>query len=128
MTPERAQQIVSAINDRCFFNMGLKKAEEIGSLKEVSLAEMLEASAMIEAGDRAAPSVGGTKTLMVIPDDRLIAAAYVLEHYQPSNESIISLPASRQDRFWHEGDTKVLVVGVVDSKAARDDEEEDMLA
>lgn len=98
MTPERAKEIVSAINDRAYFKMGLKEAPDIGSLEGVSLAEMLEAKNAVEAGNRAAQEhakqTGGTYSVSIIPDDRLIAAAYALEHYQPDNEAVVVIPTS----------------------------------
>jgi len=98
MTPERAQEIVAAINDRCFFAMGMVEPGKIGSLKDVSLAEMIEATAAIKAENACAQAHarehGGSYTTKVIPADRLIAAAYALEHYHPDNEAVVVVPTT----------------------------------
>ncbi|PWJ81569.1 hypothetical protein C7441_110101 [Pseudaminobacter salicylatoxidans] len=98
MTPERAQEIISAINDRAFFKMGLKDREQIGTLEGVSLAEMLEAKSIVLAGNDAAKErqkvEGGSISISVTPDDRLIAAAYALEHYHPDNEAVVVIPTT----------------------------------
>ncbi len=94
MTPERAHEIVKAINDRCLYTMELVK--DVGSLEGVSLAEMLEAKAVVVAENRAAQERakrdGDSYSITTVPADRLIAAAYVLEHYQPDNDAILFLP------------------------------------
>lgn len=96
MTPERAQEIVSAINDRAFFKMGL--VEHVRSLAGVTLAEMLEAAGIVDAGNIAQRErqqrEGGSITINVIPDDRLIAAAYALEHFHPNDEAVVVMPTS----------------------------------
>lgn len=65
----RALEIVGAINDRAAFGMGM--TETVRPLAGMSLADMLEAKVLVEAEDKTA----------IIPDDRLIAAAYCGEHY-----------------------------------------------
>lgn len=65
MTPDRAHEIVKAVNDRCFFGMGL--TEKPGSLSDVSLADMLEAKRLIEEKNKAADSVDGTKSISIVP-------------------------------------------------------------
>ena len=117
MTPERAQEIVSAINDRAFFSMGM--AEKIGSIDGVSLAEMIEAKAIVEAGNAAAPYEDGKRTIRVVPDDRLIAAAYALEHYRPSNEAIVVIPT----REWPYDRRALGVVGLEPGQGAEVDDE-----
>lgn len=116
MTRERAQEIVSAINDRAYFKMGLKEAPDIGSLEGVSLAEMLEAKNTVEAGNKAAQErakqTGGTYSVSIIPDDRLIAAAYALEHYHPDNEAVVVIPTSE----WPYDRRALGVVGLEPSK------------
>ena len=96
MTPERAAEIVSAINDRALYQLGM--VQKLGSLAGVSLAEMVEAKNVIEAGNLEARQrqerEGGSITIRTIPDDRLIAAAYALEHYRPTFEAIAVVPTS----------------------------------
>lgn len=108
MTPQRALEIVSAINDRCMFTMEL--CDNPKSLAGVSLAEMIEAKGIIEAQNDAAESVNGSRTIKLIPDDRLIAAAYCMEHYEPSNEAIVVMPMTKREGFWHETKRKALAV------------------
>lgn len=90
MTPERAREIVKAINNRCFFKMGL--ADVIISLDGVTLAEMVEAAAMVRGGNAKAEPVDGMKTIMMVPDDRLIAAVYALDHYAVDSEPVLFVP------------------------------------
>lgn len=110
MTPERAQEIVTAINQRCFFTMGIGEAE-LSSLKGVTLSEMLHAKLLLERQNASAEHVDGQKTIRVVPDDRLIAAAYCMEHYPVSDgEAILAVPATKNERFWHEKELKALVI------------------
>lgn len=121
MTPERAYQIVSAINDRCMFTMDL--CENPGSLVGVSLAEMLEAKEFVERTNRDAESVDGKKTIKLIPDDRLIAAAYCMEHYGVSIEAILVMPMNRGEAFWHETKRKALAIVPLDASCGDDEDE-----
>ena len=118
MEIERAHEIVSAINDRCFFSIGLK--ESAASLEGVTLADMIAAKRLIEAKNAAAESVSGSRTISMVPDDRLIAAAYCMEHYPMSGEAIITAPATRAERFSYETELKALAI-----VPARSDEEGD---
>lgn len=111
---ERALSIVRAINDRCFFAMGI--SETVGSLEGVSLADMLEAKRLVEQRNENAAYVDGKRTINVVPDDRLIAAAYTLEHYRPDNEAIAVVP-TREWPF----DRRAL--GVVGLEPAKQDQE-----
>jgi len=120
MTPERAREIVSAINDRCFFTM--KLVESPKSLAGVTLAEMLEAKTIVEAENDAAESVNGSYTIKMVPDDRLIAAAYCMEHYPVSDEAILVMPTSRRERFWHETERKALAIVPLNASAIEDEE------
>lgn len=95
MTPERAQEIVSAINARCLVTMGIE--QPMARLEGVSLAEMLEAKDIVKAQNETAKSQardhGGGYSIQMVPDDRLIAAVYVIGHYHPSRDPILYLPA-----------------------------------
>lgn len=108
MDIERAHAIISAVNDRCFFSMGLK--DSAGSLEGITLADMLEAKRLIEAKNAAAESVNGSRTITMVPADRLIAAAYCMEHYPMSGEAIITAPATRAERFSYETELKALAI------------------
>lgn len=85
MSPERAHNINGATLDIALVQEGLvpldKAADAMAYLEDVSLSEMLEAKAIIEAENRAA--IGpGPHTITMICDDRLIAAIYALLHYR----------------------------------------------
>lgn len=97
----RAIKIVAAINDRAMFTMGM--VEKVRSLEGVSLAEMIEAKTLVEAGD----------DKPIIPDDRLIAAAYCAEHYDVDMGGIIVLPGE------DESERKVLAVLSVAARPKR---------
>lgn len=120
MTPERAQEIVSAINDRAFFRLGM--VEKVGSLERVSLAEMLEAKGIVAAGNAEAKQrqeqVGGSISIKVIPDDRLIAATYALEHYHPDNEAVVLMPTTE----WPYDRRALGVVGLEPREADQEEE------
>lgn len=94
MTLDRAREIVKAINARCFVHMGLE--HDLPSLEGVSLADMVEATAMIrnvnKVNQAAAKFSGGQYSVTMVPDDRLIAAVYAIDHYPMSNEPVLALP------------------------------------
>lgn len=97
MTLERAREIVTAINDRCMATIGLPA--KLASLEGVSLEEMIEAKRLVEnantVNQAAAKFSGGSYSISMVPDDRLIAAVYVLDHYPDSSEPILSVPGRR---------------------------------
>lgn len=94
MSIERAREIVKAVNARCFVHMGLQ--EELPSLDGISLGEMLRAATMVKVANETAQAEakisGGGCTISMVPADRLIAAAFAMEHYPISNEPILALP------------------------------------
>lgn len=92
----RAIEIVRAINDRAAFTLGM--VEKVGSLEGASLAEMIEATRLVETEDAKSVTQGYSRTFRIIPDDRLIAAAYCAEHYDVSIGTIIILPEQDGDR------------------------------
>ncbi|MBX3494485.1 hypothetical protein [Chelatococcus sp.] len=89
MPVPRALEIVGMICHRSFHASGL--ADVVGNLNGISLAEMIEAKRLVEAENRK-PSIGGTRTIHVVPDDSLIAAAYALANYEPSHGAVVSEP------------------------------------
>ena len=125
MDLERAKEIVSAVNDRCFFKMEL--VEKVGSLKGVSLAEMLEAKRVVQDnnhdGEARQKVEGGSRSISMTPDDRLIAAAYVMEHYPVDTEAIVILPTTRLEAFSHEASTKGLAILPIKQDGAEEDED-----
>jgi hypothetical protein len=122
MTLERAQEIVSAINDRCLFAMGLVEPAKVGSLKDVSLADMLAAKAEVEAENARvaahAREHGGSYSIRTIPADRLIAAAYALEHFRPDNEAVAVIPTTE----WPYNRRALGVVGLEPGHEAQEDD------
>lgn len=122
MAPERAHEIVVAINDRLLFRLGLKEPADIGSLAGVSLAEMLEAKAIVLAGNESARARqvrdGGSISIYMTPDDRLIAAAYALEHYRPDNEAVVVVPTAE----WPYDRRALGVIGLEPGQGEADDE------
>lgn len=97
VTLERASEIVAAICYRSFhaMDMGISALPE-RPLEGVTLAEMLEARALVEAQNNEATaaqrSIGGSITISIIPDDRLIAAAYALENYASTDSVVVAQP------------------------------------
>ena len=80
MDLDRAKEINSAIlRNRMAITMG----ETYAPLPDVSLAEMLEATAIVEKqNDEALKQIDGqTKTITMICDPRGIAASYAFEQY-----------------------------------------------
>jgi hypothetical protein len=94
MDAARAIEITRAVNARAYVSMGI--STDCPSLDGISLAEMLEAKRIVEDGNRAAKAKataeGGSCSISIIPDDRLIAAVYAIHHYQPDNGPILCLP------------------------------------
>lgn len=101
MTGARALDIVSMVNDMAFCSMGLwEEGKPLRSIRDVSLAEMLEAKRIVEEKNALPlPPPGGARTIHCVPDDRLIAAAYVISHYEPNGSPILMLP---QQSVFHE--------------------------
>ncbi|MBS7698742.1 MULTISPECIES: hypothetical protein [unclassified Chelatococcus] len=89
MPNARALSIVAAICERSFHAMGM--AALVEELQGVSLAEMIEATRLVKAENGKAP-IDGKQTVRVVPDDRLIAAAYALANYEPSHGAVVSEP------------------------------------
>lgn len=119
MSFDQAITIVHAINNRAFFGMGLKLTGPIGSLEGISLAQMLEATAVVRASNDA-PAQDFPRTIHVVPAERLIAAAYVLEHYQPSTEAIVVRPTGE----WPYDRRALAVVGLEPGQGEEEEEGE----
>ncbi|AAL49610.1 unknown [Sinorhizobium phage PBC5] len=117
MPLERARQIVTAINHRAFFAMGI--SDKSASLEGVTLIDMIEAKARVEK-ENDAPPVDGKKAFTIVPDDRLIAAAYALEHYDGDKSAVAVVPG--RDMF---GEPCRKALGVVQLAGLRDPEGEE---
>jgi hypothetical protein len=125
MTPDRAKEIVKAINARAFFTMGIGDGA-LPPLAGVSLAEMVEAAEVVRLANATTPAVDGRRTIHVVPDDRLIAAVYCMEHYPCSNEPIVMVPATRSERFAHDKARKALAIVPIEADAEADDHAEEV--
>ncbi|MBN9525715.1 MAG: hypothetical protein J0H82_05920 [Alphaproteobacteria bacterium] len=93
MPLDRARAISTAIQNAYLWAQGIiDHKPDLAALNGVSLAEMLASKAAIEAENRAARarSSGGSYPIFSICDDRLIAAAYVLVHYEPDRKAIVA--------------------------------------
>lgn len=112
----RALNIVARINNQAFLAMGLIGSDQVEttaagmSLEGISLAELMEATTVVKAhnaagGDR----IEGGSRMYTVPDDRLIAAAYVAAHYDadPDN-NIVFYP------ILGNGQDRVMTVRVID--------------
>ncbi|MFG1246752.1 hypothetical protein [Xanthobacter flavus] len=121
MEIERAKEIVHSINAFAMVTMGLEV--KAGSLKDVTLSDMLEAKAAVLSLNAAAAADykehGGSYSIYCVPDDRLIAAVYTLGHYHPSREPILCLPRQSFNG------THVAVAVVALTPTEDDDEDED---
>jgi len=95
MTPERAQEIVTAINNQALYSMGVYGPDRLAPLEGISLADMIEAKRIVEEGNKTREGPG-PHTIHCVPDDRLIAAAYVLQHYPSSEEAVLYVPEARR--------------------------------
>ncbi|MFG1376111.1 hypothetical protein [Xanthobacter autotrophicus] len=122
MTPERAREIVAAINNRALITIGID--QPLLSIEGVTLAEMLEAKAMVVAQNKRAEAEarqrGGRYSISMVPDDRLIAAAYALQHFAVSQEPILCLPI-RDFRASHAAIAVVAVTPTEDDTADEED-------
>jgi hypothetical protein len=121
MTPDRAREIVNAINNRCLFKMGL--TEKLPSLAGVSLAQMVEATQIVEAGNAARGAVRGGHTIHMIPAERLIAAVYALENYPADGDAVVLMPLHPNERFWCEHTHKALGIVAITPKDDEGDDE-----
>jgi len=118
MSLQRARQIVTAICNRSFVTMGFQ--QDIDSLADVTLAEMLEAARMVENANAAARAasamIGDGYTSHVVPADRLIAAVYAFENYEASRAPILAVP------HWS-GKLRVIAVATVEIPAGEPSEQ-----
>jgi len=97
MDLERAKEIVHAVNSVAYATIGVPNFLSPQWLEKVPLAEMIEAKALVENDNKGRPSNSdGSKSFSIIPDDRLIAAVYVLLHYDAGRAPILT--DSRLDR------------------------------
>lgn len=101
MNLDRAREIVIAINDRAMVTMDLPA--KLDPLSDLSLADMLEAKRLVKNANAAAQAAaavnGGGYRISVIPDDRLIAAVYTLEHYYSQPTAILAVPSGIPGRL-----------------------------
>lgn len=95
MELDHAIELVGAVNSFAYYAMGL---QEPRSIKNATLAELMQARDVVEAQNRRREGATGTKTLMCVPDDRLIAAVFTARHYEAQDQDdvdpIVRTPAS----------------------------------
>jgi len=118
MELDRAIAIVKAINQRCFCAMGI--ADKVDSLDGVSLSQMLAAKDRLQLESATSRSVDGVRRFYTVPDDRLIAAAYALQHYDGDDNAIVVVPG--RDMF---GEPCRKALGVVQLEGLTDQEGEE---
>jgi hypothetical protein len=97
LTTERAIEICAAICQRAFHAEGLWD-QPMTSLEGVTLGQMLEAAALVER-ENTRQSAASKVVLHVVPDPRLIAGVFTLEHY--SNQvCVASRPSETEGHRW----------------------------
>ena len=127
MLPDRASEIVAAINARLFATMDIGDGA-LNSLADISLADMIEAKRVVEQANEASRDgprePGESYSISMVPDDRLIAAVYCAERFPVDGEEpILCLPLSENERFWNEPKThKALIFAPVSLTEDDDDE------
>lgn len=99
LTLDRAKEICGAICQRAFHAEGLQDGP-MTSLEGVSLGQMVEAAALVERdNDRPAREGAGGKTIHIVPDQRLMAGVFALEHYD-AQVCIASKPSETEGHRW----------------------------
>ncbi|MBD9539957.1 hypothetical protein IB276_10890 [Ensifer sp. ENS04] len=118
MALDRAVWIVNAINQRALFAMGI--AEKVDSLEGITLSQMIEAKDRVELENATSKTVDGMRRLYVVPAERLIAAAYALDHFDGDDTAIAVVPG--RDMF---GEPCRKALGVVQLAGLSDPEAEE---
>ncbi|MGK9200455.1 hypothetical protein [Sinorhizobium meliloti] len=118
MELDRAIAIVKAIYQRCICATDV--VEKVNSLEGVSLSQMLAAKDRLQLENATSRSVDGVRRFYTVPDDRLIAAAYALEHYDGDENAIVVVPG--RDMF---GEPCRKALGVVQLEGLTDEEGEE---
>lgn len=82
MTYERAVEIVEACTANGVYHMLGDRVREVPSLKDFTLAEMVEAQHVVRETENARMKPGaGPQTFHTVCADRLVAALYVAQHF-----------------------------------------------
>ncbi|MBO9458953.1 hypothetical protein [Labrenzia sp. R5_0] len=96
MELERALEVVACINACVTYPMGLVSRDKIQPLGKISLAEMLQAVEVVKAKNKSVEEEerkpGAGYTTYTVPAERLVAAAFVLNNYEPQHEVIVAKP------------------------------------
>ena len=101
LTLTEAKALVKAINNCSMWQIiGRDEyAPDLSLLEKHSLAECLKAVWMVKREDdrhnEALKKLNGGQRFHILPDDRLIAAAYALANYHISREPVVSAPATK---------------------------------
>lgn len=123
---ERALDICHAINAFALAEFDLATPDP-RKLKDLSLREMLDALAMVEAWNARPRISGETTSISFVPAERLIAAVYTLINFH--NPSAIGdcdddhIPARFTKRHWGDDVTHFLCVGSRLARPAEGDNE-----
>lgn len=123
---DRAQQIVASINSLAMESMGLRKAET-KILHDLTLRDMLDAVSVVEAWNKMPSQSGVSRSVYMVPAERLTAAAYTLLHFfdrTASTEDDDHIPVQFTFRHWGDEITHFLLVGSRPTQEIDDDEEE----
>jgi hypothetical protein len=86
MTVERAQEIVGKLDDVAFITWGLIRGPT-PDLSGITLAEMVDACSIVR--EQETIEADGSRAMMAVPDDRLVAAIYAALHYDLQQEPIV---------------------------------------
>lgn len=128
MSLDRALELCSIVNSYALATMGVGDVKPLPS--DVTLLELVQAGERVRLeNDRttadalAAPEPGRTRTYHIVPDPRLIAAVYAIEHFPLAPAAIIVRPATRQEAFFSE--TARVALAVVPVVEDADDDEDD---
>lgn len=125
MPLERARELCSIVNSYAYATLGVKAATPLP--KDVSLFDLVQAREIVERENKrleTAPADGGSRSFYMLPDPRLIAAVYAIEHYPVGPQAIILRPATKEEAFWNETNFVALaVVGAVDDTDDADGDE-----
>lgn len=91
MDIERAEEIRVAVYGRAMHHMGFREDWCRETLPECTLAEMLEAMAIVRGEKDKQRSEPGPREIKMTVADRQIAALYALEHYGGPEELLTAL-------------------------------------
>lgn len=121
---ERAASIAHAINAFALETMGLAKADE-SQLRDLSLRDLLDAVATVEQWNEMPSQDGVSRSIYMVPAERLTAAVYTLIHFRlrPQDETD-DLIVRMTERRWGDDVVHFLAVGRRDASDIEADNDE----